>query len=105
MKHRARIDAQANVIESHRADQRDILRRDRSLEMLLCVRGGIGRSSEPLAQVDAVPQVPQPALRGSSFIRGALRPGQGARPRDQSSNKQENARKSWTHFKKPRRER
>ena len=94
VKHRARIDAQANIIESHRADQRDILRRDRSLEMLLCVSGGIGRSSEPLAQVDAVPQMRQPALRNSTFGRGALRPGQGARPRDQSSNKQENSRES-----------
>ena len=90
VKHRARIDAQADVIEFDRADLRDILRRDRSLEMLLCVRGGIGRSSEPLAQVDAVPQVPHPVLRDSSFSRGALRLGQGARPRDQSSNKQEN---------------
>ena len=49
-------------------------------------------------QVDAVPQMRQPALRNSTFGRGALRPGQGARPRDQSSNKQENSRESWTHW-------
>ncbi len=41
---------------------------------------------EPLAQIDAVPQMCQPALRNSTFGCGALTPEQGARPRDQSSN-------------------
>ena len=54
LKHGARIDAQADVIEAQRLNERSVLRGRPTLEVLFSVSLGIDNLREPLAGVDAV---------------------------------------------------
>jgi hypothetical protein len=69
-----RIHAQAHVIETHRLDEGNIFRGDRSFEVFLGVTLGIIDLGKPSAGVDAVAQTGRPALGNSRRIhRGSLR--------------------------------
>ena len=56
-KHGLRIDAQANVVEVHGLDQRDVLSGVPGVEVLFGVALRVVNLGEPFAEVDAVAEV------------------------------------------------
>jgi hypothetical protein len=64
------------VIEAHSLDQIQIVRRNRIIEMLFRVAARIARLREPIAHIDAAPQMRHPPLQ-NVISSGRSLPGRG----------------------------
>ena len=87
MEHGPWIHGQADVVEAHGANQRDVLGGNGGVKVFFGVAGWVGELREPIAQIDAVAQMGQTVLRDARIVRGgSLRPpriGEGD-PREQA---------------------